>query len=331
MTAVLVLAANLNLVRTAMIVAILGAGPAGMSCANACLSFGLTPIVIEQSNQIGGIQLGNFHPNLWLLGEPEETGREMSERMARHFATLPLTCLRDSRVSRVSGAAGNFTLEVATPSGKQSIHADAIVIATGTYPRSTPELDALATHSDRVIVGPLSESIRDDIRAARVLILGGGDNALDHALFLAERGNQIRVCTRREFSARQPFQDECNANSAIELRTDCTPDSLNIDEQHIVAAWGPIKVRYDWLLAMFGYLPNTQLLACFAPESRPALSPGGHILADVWQRTSVAGIYAAGDVTETPQPSVPTALAQGLVAARAAERDADQQPSSILI
>jgi thioredoxin reductase (NADPH) len=304
-----------------MIVAILGAGPAGMSCANACLSFGLTPIVIEQSNQIGGIQLGNFHPNLWLLGEPEETGREMSERMARHFAALPLTCLRNSRVTSVHGAAGHFTLEVEKPNGKQSIQAEAIVLATGTYPRSTPELTALAEQSPRVIIGPLSETIRDDIRKARVLILGGGDNALDHALFLAERDNQIRVCTRREFSARQPFQDECNANSAIELRTNCKPDGLKIDDQHIVANWGPIKVRYDWLLAMFGYLPNTQILACFTPELRPALSPAGHILADVWQRTSVAGIYAAGDVTETPQPSVPTALAQGLVAARAAERD----------
>jgi len=311
-----------------MIVAILGAGPAGMSCANACLSFGLTPVVIEQSSEIGGIQLGNFHPNLWLLGEPEETGREMSERMAGHFTALPLTCLRNSRVNAVKGTAGNFILEVETPSGKQTIRANAIVLATGTYPRSTPELTALAEQSPRVIIGPLSETIRDDIRAARVLILGGGDNALDHALFLAERGNQIRVCTRRKFSARQPFQDECNANPLIELRENCTPDDLQPEDDRIVATWGPIKVRYDWLLAMFGYLPNTQLLACFAPESRPALSPGGHILADVWQRTSVAGIYAAGDVTETPQPSVPTALAQGLVAARAAERDAEQQTSS---
>jgi thioredoxin reductase len=230
--------------------------------------------------------------------------------------------LSNSHVTSVHGAAGHFTLEVETPDGTQSIHAEAIVLATGTYPRSTPELTALAEQSPRVIIGPLSETIRDDIRKARVLILGGGDNALDHALFLAERDNQIRVCTRREFSARQPFQDECHANSAIELRTNCKPDGLKIDDQHIVANWGPIKVRYDWLLAMFGYLPNTQILACFSPELRPALSPAGHILADVWQRTSVAGIYAAGDATETPQPSVPTALAQGLVAARAAERDA---------
>ena len=71
---------------------------------------------------------------------------------------------------------------------------------------------------------------------------------------------------------------------------------------------------------------SSTILTRFAPELRPSLSRSGHIQADIWQRTSVAGIYAAGDVTETPQPSVPTALAQGLVAARAAERDAEQLP-----
>ncbi len=305
-----------------MIVAILGAGPAGMSCANACLSFGLTPIVIEQSNQIGGIQLGNFHPNLWLLGEPEETGREMSLRMARHFAALPLRCLTQALIVGVEGAAGDFRLKLETAHGGETLQADAIVLATGTYPRSTPALAALAEQSQQVIVGPLSESIRDDIRSARVLILGGGDNALDHALFLAERGNQVRVCTRRRFSARQPFQETCKANPNIELRNDCVPDDLQREENHIVATWERIKVRYDWLLAMFGYLPNSAVLDIFAPELKPALSTSGHVLTDVWQRTNVPGIYAAGDLTETPQPSVPTALAQGLVAARAVELDA---------
>jgi thioredoxin reductase len=233
--------------------------------------------------------------------------------------------LRQSHVTAVHGKAGDFTLELDTPAGKQSLSAGAIVLATGTHPRATPDLAAMAEKSERVIIGPLSETIRDDIRQARVLILGGGDNALDHALFLAERGNQVRVCTRRGFSARQPFQDTCQANPSIELRANCTPDSLQIDTEdaRIIATWGPIKVRYDWLLVMFGYLPNTAVLDNFAPELRPALSVTGHVVSDVWQRTSVAGIYAAGDVTETPQPSVPTALAQGLVAARAAERDAD--------
>jgi len=322
MAAVLVSVADDNRTPPIMIVAILGAGPAGMSCANACLSFGLTPVVIELGREIGGIQLGNFHPNLWLLGEPEETGREMSVRMAGHFAALPLRCLTRTRVIDVQGVAGDFRLKLETPDGHETLNAGAIVLATGTHPRGTPALAQLAEQSARVIIGPLSETIRDDIRAARVLILGGGDNALDHALFLAERGNQVRVCTRRKLSARLPFQTTCRDNPNIELREDCTPDDLQLEDARIVAAWGPIKVRYDWLLAMFGYLPNSAVLQCFAADLQPALSASGHVLTDIWQRTSIAGLYAAGDLTETPQPSVPTALAQGLVAARAAERDA---------
>ena len=307
-----------------MNVAILGAGPAGMSCANACLSFGLKPLVIESSDEIGGIQRGNFHPNLWLLGAPGETGSQMSERMATHFASLPLTCFLHTQITRASGQAGNFTLQLNTRVGGNVLQADAIVLATGTHPRATPELKQLAERSPRVIIGPLSNSIRDRIRNARVLILGGGDNALDHALFLAERENQVRVCTRRGLSARQPFQDTCRNTAGIEVATNCTHDVIEIEGDNIIAANGQSRLIYDWLLVMYGYLPNSGVLEAFPNEIRPALSGSGHVLVDTWQRTSVQGIYAAGDVTDSPQPSVPTALAQGLVAARAVERDGVQ-------
>jgi thioredoxin reductase len=277
--------------------------------------------VIETTGEVGGIQRGNFHPNLWLLGAPGESGSEMSQRMADHFAALPLTCLLHTRVTAVSGAAGRFSLQLASPEGTQPLQAGAIILATGTYPRATPPLQALAARSPRIIVGPLSASIRDDIHGKDVLILGGGDNAFDHALFLAERGNRVKICTRRRFSARQPFQESCRQNPNITLAENCAPDAIDLAGESIAARWGESAARFDWLLVMYGYLPNTAVLDAFAPELRPARNAGGHILVDVTQRTSVPGIYAAGDVTETPQPSVPTALAQGLVAARTAERD----------
>jgi thioredoxin reductase len=154
-----------------------------------------------------------------------------------------------------------------------------------------------------------------------VLILGGGDNALDHALYLAERGNRVRVCTRRAFSARKPFLDSCAARPEIELRADCLPDGYAAEADAVTVRWGRITVRYDWLLVMYGYRPNTDVLARFDAAIRPELADSGHVRVDAWQRTSVAGIYAAGDLTESPQPSVPTAIAQGLAAARAIERD----------
>lgn len=304
-----------------MRVAILGAGPAGMSCANACLSYGLEPLVIEASDHVGGTQRSNFHPNLWMLGHPDETGEEMTRRLAAHFLELQVKLHRGTRVRSVEPAGEGFVLQLATPEGEVTEHARAIVLATGMRPRATPQLEALAAESQRVIIGPLSEAIRDRVRDARVLILGGGDNALDHALFLAERGNTVRVCTRARFAARKPFQTACAARPEIELRDHCVPSQLAVEADQIVAEWGGIRVRYDWLLVMYGYRPNIEVLDVFADEIRPAITVSGHIHVDGWQRTSVPGIYAAGDLTDSPQPSVPTAIAQGLAAAKAIERD----------
>lgn len=308
-----------------MRVAILGAGPAGMSCANACLSYGLEPVVIEASDHVGGTQRSNFHPNLWMLGHPEESGEAMTRRLAEHFLQLGVTLHRQAEALAVERADGGFLLRLAKPEGEVCEHARAIVLATGMRPRATPALEALAAKSRRVIIGPLSEAIRDRVRDARVLILGGGDNALDHALFLAGRGNTVRVCTRARFSARRPFQAACAASPEIELLDHCTPDRLASEGDEIVAQWGSTRVRYDWLLVMYGYQPNTEVLAAFADTIRPAVTVSGHIHVDAWQRTSVPGIYAAGDLTDSPQPSVPTAIAQGLAAAKAIERDLDSE------
>lgn len=304
-----------------MRVAILGAGPAGMSCANACLSFGLEPVVVERSDHVGGAQRSNFHPNLWLLGAPEESGEAMTRRMAAHFLELPLTLHRQAEVTGLRRDGDSFRLHLATPGGERIETVRAVVLAMGMRPRATPELEALAARSRRVIIGPLSTAIRDEIHDARVLILGGGDNAADHALFLAERGNTVRVCTRRAFSARQALLRACGEHAQIELRTDCVPDGIEAGADALRVAWGRITVRYDWLLVMYGYRPNTDVLERFTPELRPALTADGHVHVDGWQRTSVPGLYAAGDLTDSVQPSVATAIAQGLAAARAIERD----------
>ena len=305
------------------IVAILGAGPAGMSCANACLSFGLAPVVIERAEHVGGAQRTNFHENLWMLGAPGESGEDMTRRLAEHYKTLPVTTHLHGEVRRVARDARGFAIDLALPDATRTLHVVAIVLATGTRPRATAELEALAARSERVVIGPLADAIRDHIHAAEVLILGGGDNALDHALFLAERGNRIQVATRATFSARAAFLAACAGREEIELRVRSAPLRVNVDESgRIRAAW-PDRADslHDWLLAMFGYVPNTEALGNFDDDLRPTLTPGGHVHVDGWQRTDVAGLYAAGDITDSPQPSVPTAIAQGLAAARAVERD----------
>lgn len=304
-----------------MSVAILGAGPAGMSCANALLTFGFEPMVIEQAEHVGGIQRTNFHPNLWMLGIPGETGSQITERLAAHYFELPVTTLLATRVLAVDRYDAGFRIRLLGPDGESSHVVRALVLATGSRPRSTPELDDLAQRSPRVVIGPLSERIRDDVRDARVLILGGGDNALDHALYLAERGNRATVCARGRFSARHQFLEACKARPEIELRAGSIPVSLAVEEDGIRAEWPDRTEHYDWLLVMYGYRPNSDLLARFGADIRPSLTASGHIQIDRRQQTDVAGIYAAGDITDCIQPSVPTAIAQGLAAAKAIEQD----------
>lgn len=305
-----------------MRVAILGAGPAGMSCANACLSFGLTPVVIERSDHVGGAQRSNFHPNLWLLGSPSESGQELTRRLVAHYTELEATTLLGTRLEGLEKNDGGFILHLHTPQGHRDLAAGALVIASGMRPHATPELVALAQASPRVIIGPLNDTIRDDVRDADVLILGGGDNALDHALFLAERGNRIRVCTRGAFSGREALMAACRQRREIELRPHCQPEHLSADQHGVTAHWaGTEPGRHDWLLVMYGYKPNTEVVESFTPTLRPERGPSGHLHVNTWQRTTVPGIYAAGDVTDNVQPAIPTAIAQGLAAAKAIERD----------
>jgi len=306
-----------------MFVVILGAGPAGMTCANALHTFGIESLVLERDTVPGGAQRNNFHPNLWLLGAPEETGREVTERMVRHFASLPIPLHVNAELARLrhDDARLRLTYRAGTADAPPvDLEADALVIATGTRPHATPALWALAEASPRVIVGPLSDAIRDDIRGARVLILGGGDNALDHALFLASLGNRVTTCTRGLFTARPGFIEACAAAPDIELRSACTARALHASLDAVQADFDQGSEQYDWLLVMYGYRPNVEVITRFEASLQPRLSASGHIACDRWQRTSVDRVYAAGDVTETLQPSMASAFAQGLCAARAIER-----------
>jgi thioredoxin reductase len=305
-----------------MIVAILGAGPAGMSCANACLSFGLTPVVIERGDHLGGAQRSNFHPNLWLLGSPSESGQELTRRLVAHYRELEATTLLSTRLEGLEREDGGLLLHLHTPEGPRDLAVGALVMASGMRPYATPELERLAQQSPRVIVGPLNDTIRDHVRDADVLILGGGDNALDHALFLAERGNRIQVCTRGAFSGREALMAACRKREEIALLEHCRPERIEAEATGVTVHWPAASQQgYDWLLVMYGYKPNTEVVETFAPALRPERTPSGHLHVDTWQRTTVPGLYAAGDVTDNVQPAIPTAIAQGLAAAKAIERD----------
>ncbi len=299
---------------------ILGAGPAGLSCANALHSFGLAAIVIEHGSEIGGAQRANFHPNLWLLGAPpNEPGHVMTARMAQHFATLPIALYRQTELVAVRGEPGRFEVDLLSPDEPLTLVVPTLVIATGTRPRSTPTLQALAEQTSAVYIGPLTEAARNQLTECRVLILGGGDNAFDHARMLAEQGCAVTVCARGRFNARPHFIADCANTPSIRLHEHCGEVPLAATQTGVLADPGQGFEAFDAVVCLWGYQPNSEIVQRFEPSLRPHRLPAGHIDTDRWQRTSVAHLYAIGDVTDTAQPSVAVAVAQGLTAARAIE------------
>lgn len=300
-----------------MNIVVAGAGPAGMSCALWLKNFGYRPIVLDRADAPGGIQKDNFHNNPWVLGFEEGSGADIMRHLVRHFSGLGIDTVVGASIEHVTKHNGGFLLRAQSAGKHVALQSRCLVVATGTQPRLPHTLANAARTSARVLVGPLATEIRDHIAGKSVLVLGGGDNALENSLHLARRDNQITICARAGIRGRKFFLDHCLAHPNIRVLQACQLKSVADDGSRVVAQTSQGQAHFDYVLVMFGFEPNSAWLEAIDPAIRPRLNSSGFIDVDLWQRTSVAGIYAAGDVTNLQHPCVATAIAQGAVAAKA--------------
>lgn len=304
----------------AMNIAIIGGGPAGMSCALWLANFGYRPIMIEADSALGGLQRYNFHDNPWLLGLPGFNGVALADHLVEHFRSLALQSYIGCGIRAINRAGSAFSIALDCTE-RSTIEASGIVIATGTRPRAVPGFHELRKLTDRIIIGPTSFLIRSGIRNSRVLILGGGDNAFDHALYLSSYANDISVCTRGAFTARPDFIRRAVDDPAIALHPDCKVKSITLDPDGLKVQYEDQSQAYDFVLVMYGFAPNSEFLTSADAHARPLTDREGFIQVDRWQRTNIERIYAAGDITAAQHPCVATAIAQGAVAAKAISMD----------
>lgn len=303
-----------------MNIAVIGGGPAGMSCALWLANFGYSPIMIEADSALGGLQRYNFHDNPWVLGLPGFNGIALADHLVEHFRSLALPSYIGCGIRSISRVASGFSIALDC-AANTALEASGIVIATGTRPRAVPGFHELRKLTDRIIIGPTSFMIRAGIRSSRVLILGGGDNAFDHALYLSSYDNDISVCTRGAFTARPDFIRRAVDDPAITLYPDCKVTSITLDTDGLKVQYEDQSQAYDFVLVMYGFVPNSEFLSLADSHVRPLTDREGFIQVDRWQRTNIERIYAAGDVTAAQHPCVSTAIGQGAVAAKAISMD----------
>ena len=158
-------------------------------------------------------------------------------------------------------------------------------------------------------------------RDKKVAVVGGGDSAVEEALYLTRFAQEVVIIHRRDqLRATKILQTRAKNNSKIDFRWSTTVAEIegnnkvsNLKLKDVVR--GEIRSEeFDGVFIFVGTVPNTKML-----EGKIELNKGGYIVVDAEMKTSLTGVYAAGDVRNTPFRQVATAVGDGAMAAGSVE------------
>ena len=292
-------------------VGIIGGGPAGMSAALWCADLGMKAVLLEKEADLGGQLLWTFNAITNYLGVEAANGHELRDRFLQHIIERNVELLTSASVSSADLRARSVALE----DGRQ-LTARAIIIATGVRRR---RLDVPGEDEFRGR-GILDSGVRsqNDVAGKTVVIVGGGDAALENALMLSETAKSVTLVHRRdEFTARPDFVDSARQDPKIEFVLDSHVAAItgnqNVEGVEIrgVRSGATSRLAADAVLIRIGVVPNTQLF-----HGQLDLDPGGYIVTTTNCATSLPDVYAAGDVANPRSPTISTAVGTAAAAGK---------------
>lgn len=290
-------------------VVIIGSGPAGLTAALYTARANLEPLVID-GLQPGGLitttsEVENFP------GFPEPIGGyELTDRMRKQNERFGTRFLSDV-IARVDLLNRPFTL---TTDGGEVITTETVIIATGASPRKlgVPGEDRLANRGVSYCATCDGFFFRDK----RVVVVGGGNSAMDEGLFLTRFVSELIVVHRRDELRADPIlQERAFDNEKIRFVWDSVVTEIVGDEKVTAVRIQNVKtgeesvVETDGIYPFIGHIPNIDLFKDQLPTNEE-----GYIATDERTRTPIAGVFAAGDVVDYTYRQAITAAAQGCMA-----------------
>lgn len=307
-------------------VVIVGSGPAGLTAAIYTARADLAPVLVEgepasTSDQPGGqlmltTEVENYPGFPDGIMGPELMGNFREQ--ALRFGTEIIT----ARVSRVDLSERPFRIWIGDPDTADPTYlARSVIVATGASALM------LGLDSEKRLLGHgLSTCATCDgffFRDHDILVVGGGDSALEEALFLARFGRSVTVVHRRkELRASKIMQDRAFANDKITFMWDTVVEELLGDERvngvrlRNVVTNEVVDHGATGVFVAIGHRPNTELFIGQLP-----LEDNGYLsTVDGTSRTAVEGVFACGDVQDSWYRQAITAAGSGCMAAIDAER-----------
>jgi thioredoxin reductase (NADPH) len=295
-------------------VVILGSGPAGLTAALYAARADLKPLVLKGIDAGGQLMLTTEVENF--PGFPDAVlGPELMERMEKQAGRFEAELLHQEATS-VDLSTRPFVVR----SGDETWHARTLIVATGASAKM------LGLPSERQLLGHgVSTCATCDgffFRGVELIVVGGGDSALEEALFLTRFATKVTVVHRRDsLRASKIMQDRARANPKIAFVWNSVVEEVLGAGQvqgvrlRNVETDATSDLEAGGLFVAIGHTPNTALF-----EGQLEMAQGYISVREPSTATSVEGVFAAGDVVDFVYRQAITAAGMGCQAAIDAER-----------
>lgn len=299
-------------------VGIVGAGPGGLTAAEELRRYGYQVHVYDRYDRAGGLLIYGI-PNF-----------KLEKDIVRRRADL----------LAAGGVRMHLNVEVGRDCSLADLRArhDALVLATGAYKARDIKVPGIGlgnvfqamtylTASNRKGLGDRVPAFDDgtlDAREKDVVVVGGGDSALEEGLFLTKFASRVRIIHRRdELRASQILQKRARAHDKIEFVLNAVVTRIHAGADASVAgidvqdtqngATGSLDT--DGVFIFVGHIPNNELY-----RRDFHLDDEGYLVTDKHMRTNVPGVFAAGEIQDKVFKQVATSVGQGCAAAMQAEK-----------
>ncbi|EFO81816.1 thioredoxin reductase [Oscillochloris trichoides DG-6] len=287
-------------------VVIIGSGPAGLTAALYAARASLEPLVVR-GLQPGGLiattsEVENYPGFVEGIG-----GYELADNIEKQAARFGAQ-YKDALITKVDATQRPFVL---TTDGDETLTADALIISTGASPRKlgVPGEERLANRG----VSYCATCDGFFFRGKKVVVVGGGNSALDESLFLTRYVDELIIIHRRDSLRADPvLQERAFSNPKIRFIWDSVVEEILGEDKVIAVRVKNLKtgaseeVAVDGVFPYIGHIPNSSLF-----QGVVDLDADGYILTDGRTRTNVAGIFAAGDVVDHIYRQAITAAGEG--------------------
>ncbi len=300
---------------------IIGAGPAGLSAGLYAARAKMSTLILEKDKNGGQIVITSEVANYPGCIE-EETGPTLIARMVKQCQDFGAEIKRDGIVSLdLAGEVKKVTAE----SGAV-YEAKAVILATGASPRK------IGCPGEKEYTGKgvsyCATCDADFFTDFEIYAIGGGDTALEEAMFLTKFARKVTVVHRRdEFRAAKSIVEKAEKNDKIEFRMNSVVEEIKGDgivtsivfkdtvTGELAEVEAPEEDGTFGIFVFVGYLPQNELF-----KELIELDDSGYAVTNDLMETKIPGVYAAGDIRQKSLRQVVTAVADGAIAATQAEK-----------